>query len=110
MINELFLEKEADLGSENEDHDDNIKDARKEEIEEYREDLKYGQQEELGENVFLEELVDLEYENNLTAEGKYKDEKKILKEEFDDVSKKYFLFFNFFILSYLIFFSFFFFH
>ena len=75
IINELFMENEADLGSENDD--DAVKDVRKEELEEYK--LENQQLLEEEKDAFLEGLVDKEFE--LKGKEKIKDE-KFLKEKF----------------------------
>ncbi len=87
MVSELFFEKEADLGSDNEEHDDIVKDVRKEEEEDYLEEKKLAEQEENGEEEYLKDLVDLDYEKNITYKDLKKDEKlrnKFIVEELEN--------------------------
>lgn len=79
MMNNIFFENEADLGSENEEHDDIKKNARDLEHDEYLEEIKEEKME--NENMFLKDLVDENFDEEYDSTKKYRDD-KLLNEKF----------------------------
>lgn len=89
LMKNIFFENEADLGSDNEEHDDIVKNARILENEDYREDRKLQDLEDLGEAEFLEGLIDKDFDDkDLDEKEKIRLKRFIHEEELKEDRKR----------------------